>query len=204
MNPIFSSHFLTTKELHNDFNMVGYRKLKRDYLFFLCFTTFEIIILILVGNYDLVGVGLFISFLMTVLYFGTQKRIAVNYEREIISAGKDRTLRYELFDDKIVVTVEGRERDFFYDQITKLYETKQFLLLHLKHQLYITIEKSSLNGSPDEVKAFLLTKCTQVKKKKFIDCSNDKKWSLIFLIALIVVSVIGCIVGYILKFSAPF
>lgn len=204
MNPIFSSQFLSTKELHNDFNMVNYRKLRRDYLFFLCFTTFEIIILILTGNYDLVGFGLFISFLMTVLYFRTQKRIAVNYERELISVGKDRALSYELFDDKIVASVEGRERDFFYDQITKLCETKHFLLLHLKHQLFITIEKSGLNGSPDEVKAFLLTKCTQVKKKKFIDCSNDKKWSLIFLIALIVVSVIGCIVGYTLKFSALF
>ena len=42
------------------------------------------------------------------------------------------------------------------------------------------------------------------KKKKFINCANDKKWSLVFLIALIVVSVIGTVVGLVLKNNSIF
>lgn len=48
----------------------------------------------------------------------------------------------------------------------------------------------------DEAKAFLMDKCTLVKKKKFIYCANDKKWSLLLLIALIVVTIIGMKVAY--------
>ena len=59
----------------------------------------------------------------------------------------------------------------------------------------------NLNASVDEVKAFLMNKCTLVKKKKFINCANDKKWSLVFLIALIVVSVVGMILGLVLKLN---
>ena len=43
-----------------------------------------------------------------------------------------------------------------------------------------------------------------MKKKKFINCANDKKWSLVFLIALIVVSVVGMILGLVLKLNNLF
>lgn len=69
----------------------------------------------------------------------------------------------------------------------------------MQHNLYILIEKNSLNASVDEVKSFLIEKCTLVKKKKFVDTFNAKKWSLIFLIAMIVVSVIGAVFGIVLK-----
>ena len=68
----------------------------------------------------------------------------------------------------------------------------------------VTIEKNNLNLSVDEVKDFLMNKCTFVKKKKFINCTNDKKLSLVFLIALIVVSVIGTVVGLVLKINSIF
>jgi len=51
----------------------------------------------------------------------------------------------------------------------------------------------------DEVKLFLINKCLQVKKKKFINCSNDKKLALAFLIELAVITVVGTVVAIILK-----
>ena len=203
--PIYSSKFLMNKELFYDFCSVSYNRTKKIFLIFFCLVAYLIGINLLIGNYDIViVVGPFMSFLMVLIYFRTEKSIKINYERNLISAGKESTLNYELFDDKIVSHVDELKREYFYHQITKFFETKNFILLHLQHNLHITIEKNNLNASVDEVKIFLMNKCTLVKKKKFINCANDKKWSLVFLIALIVVSIIGIVVGFVLKINSIF
>ena len=178
--------------------------MKKVFLAFLCFTVFEIVANILVGNYGIIALCLLIAFMMFLLYFRTNRAIKINYERNLISAGKEITLHYELFEDKIVSHVDELKREYFYHQITKFYETKNFILLHLKYNLHITIEKNNLNANIDEVKSFLMDKCTFVKKKKFINCSDDKKWALAFLIALIVASVAGTVIGLVLKFNSLF
>lgn len=204
-SPIYSSKFLMNKELFYDFCSVSYNRTKKVFLIFFCLVAYLIGINLLIGNYDIVaGFGSSISFLMLLTYFGTKKSIRINYERNLISAGKESTLNYELFDDKIVSHNDELKREYFYHQITKFFETKNFILLHLQHNLYITIEKNNLNASVDEVKLFLMNKCTLVKKKKFINCSNDKKWSLVFLISLIVVSIIGTVVGVVLTINSVF
>lgn len=193
---VYSSKFLLDKDLFYEFCSVSYHRIKKVFLFFLCFNAFEIIANILVGNYDfVVTIGLSMPFLMLLMYFMTKRVIKVSYERRLILEGKESILNYELFEDKFVSNADERKREFFYHQITSLFETKNFLLLHLRHNLHIIINKNNLNASADEVKAFLLKKCTLVKKKKFIDCSNDKKWSLILLIAIITISVLGTVVG---------
>ena len=203
--PIYSSKFLMNKELFYDFCSVSYNRTKKIFLIFFCLVAYLIGINLLIGNYDIViVVGPSMSFLMVLLYFRTEKSIKINYERNLISAGKESTLNYELFDDKIILHVDELKREYFYHQITKFFETKNFILLHLQHNLYVTIEKNNLTASVDEVKAFLINKCTLVKKKKFINCANDKKWSLVFLIALIVVSIVGMIVGLVLKLNNLF
>ena len=203
-NAIYSSNFLMNKDLFYDFNLISYNKMKKVFLAFLCFTVFEIVANILVGNYDIIALCLLIAFMMFLLYFRTNRAIKINYERNLISAGKEITLHYELFEDKIVSHVDELKREYFYHQITKFYETKNFILLHLKYNLHITIEKNNLNANIDEVKSFLMDKCTFVKKKKFINCSDDKKWALAFLIALIVASVAGTVIGLVLKFNSLF
>lgn len=203
--PIYSSKFLMHKELFYDFCSVSYNRTKKIFLIFFCLVSYLIGINLLIGNYDIVlGSGPTISFLMVLIYFRTKKSIKINYERNLISAGKEYTMHDELFDDKIVSHLDELKREYFYHQITKFFETKNFILLHLQHNLYITIEKNNLNASVDEVKYFLMNKCTYVDKKKFINCANDKKWSLVFLIALIVVSVIGIVIGFILKINSIF
>ena len=202
-NAIYSSKFLMNKDLYYDFCSVSYNRTKKVFLIFFCLVAYLIGINLLVGNYDIVvGFGPFISFLMILIYFRTKKTIKIGYERVVISAGKESTLHYEIFEDKIVSHIDELKREYFYHQITKFFETKNFILLHLQYNLHITIEKSSLNASVDEVKSFLMNKCTLVKKKKFINCSNDKKWSLVFLISLIVVSLIGTVVALLLKINS--
>ena len=57
--------------------------------------------------------------------------------------------------------------------------------------MYITVEKSSFNANIDDVKKFFIDKCVNVKKKKFVNCVNDEKWSIIFLIVFIIETVGG-------------
>jgi len=201
---IYTSKMLMSRDLFYDFSSVIYRRTKNLYLIFLCLVACLVVVNILDGNYDSVKISILISFLMGLTYFRANKAIKINYERSLISAGKENVLNYELFEDKIVSHVDELKREYFYHQITKFFETKNFILLHLQHNLYITINKNSLNANVDEVKAFLIGKCTRVKKKKFIDCSNDKKWSLIFLIAIIVLSVVGSVIATVLKLNALF
>ena len=201
-SPIYSSKFLMNKELFYDFCSVSYNRTKKMFFIFFCLVAYLIGINLLVGNYDIVvGFGPFISFLMLLTYFRTKKSIKINYERNLISAGKESTLNYELFEDKIVSHVDELKREYFYFQITSFFETKNFILLHLQHNLHITIEKNNLNACVDEVKAFLMNKCTLVKKKRFVNCSNDQKWSLVFLTSLTIVSVIGLVIALVLKQS---
>ena len=49
-----------------------------------------------------------------------------------------------------------------------------------------------------------MKKCAFVKKKKFINCVNDKKWALGLLIAIIVVCSIGTVASLVLKFNNLF
>ena len=51
---------------------------------------------------------------------------------------------------------------------------------------------------------FISTSFYNARKKKFINCSNDKKWTLRLLILLVVFSVIGTIISLIFKFNAIF
>ena len=110
-SPIYSSKFLMNKELFYDFCSVSYNRTKKIFFIFFCLVAYLIGKNLLVGNYDIVvGFGPFISFLMLLTYFRTKKSIKINYERNLISAGKESTLNYELFEDKIVSHVDELKR----------------------------------------------------------------------------------------------
>ena len=198
--PFYSSRFILTKELFYDFSSVSYHNAKKIFSTFFCLIACLSIVNLYFGNYDqVINCGAWISLLMALLYIVTNRSTKIGYERMLLSEGKEPSFDYALFDDRIVSYHEGLKKEYFYHQITRFFETKSFILLHLGHHMYITVEKSSLNASAEEVKAFLISRYTLVKKKKFINCANDKKWALIFLIALIAVSSVGVVTGLILK-----
>ncbi len=201
---IYTTSVLMSRDLYYDFSTVGYNRMKKALIFFLLFTVFEIVVNILAKNFDTVALTVIISLIFFFLYYRINKSTKIGYERTLISAGKEISTNYELFDDKVVTDSEGVKREYFYHQITKFFETKNFLLLHLQHNLYLTINKNKLNANVDEVKSFLIQKCPRVKKKKFINCYNDKKWTLWLLILLAAFSVIGTIISLIFKFNAIF
>ncbi len=121
---IYSSKFLMSKDLYYDFGSVVFNRTKKIFLVFFCLVAYLIGINLLVGNHDIVvGFGPFISFLMLLTYFRTKKLIKISYEQNLISAGKECTLNYELFEDKMVSHIDELKREYFYHQITKYFET---------------------------------------------------------------------------------
>lgn len=195
-NPIYTSSFVMSRDLFYDFSCVSYNRLKKYFLPFCILLFFSIAANIGMQNYDTVSGFSFISFLMFLMYLKTTRATKINYERNLLSAVKEQFLTVELFENKIASYADGPKREYYYNQITKFFETKNFLLLHLKYNLYILVNKNTLNADVGEVKSFLTNKCPLVKKKKFINCSNDKKWSLMLLIAMIIFSVLGLIISF--------
>ncbi len=206
ITPAYSSEFIMNKELFYEFYSVSYNRIKK-WLFALLFVCAGTVVsYFFEGNYDsVIGLGVITTIIMSILLFRLKRAIKINYERNLISAGKESSFHHELFEDKIVSYIEGVKREYFYYQITKFYETKNLILLHLKHNLYITINKNTLSASADEVKSFLMRRCSLVKKNRFINCSNDKKWSSAFFVSLIVVCIIGIVLGITipLKYNKP-
>ena len=203
-SPVYSSRFLMNRDLFYDFNSVSYNKVKKIFIAFFCFIAVETAACIASGNQDNAIFGIVISLILLATYLWVKKAVKINYERMIISAGKESITQYELFEDKIVAHVDELKREYSYYQITKFFETDNFILLHMQPDLFITLEKSSLNADAEEVKSFLMNKCLLVKKKKFINCSKDKMRALVFLIASFVVSVAGTAFAIILNIKNNF
>ncbi|MBQ7091010.1 MAG: YcxB family protein [Clostridia bacterium] len=198
--PVYVSEFLMSRDLFYEFGGASFYRTKKLVLFFLLLIVIEVVLNITIGEPMLAVVSLWVAFWLTLRCFGMKRSMKFNYERMVISEGKERIFRYELYEDRVVSDNDGARREYFYHQITKFYETKHFLLLYLSHNLCITVEKSSLNASVEEVKAFLMQKCTLVRKKRFINCCNSKKWTFRFLAATIAVSVLGTAASVILYF----
>lgn len=194
--PLYTSRVLMDKDTFYDFATVNYKRTKKIFLVFLILLFPPTVLNIIEGNYDLVITYNFIvSLFMILIYFKIRRSVKVGFERNVITAGENNISSYELFEDKIVSEIDGYKREFFYSQITGLFETEMFILLHLKHNLFVTIGKDELSASVDEVKAFLIRKCAFVKKKKFINCANDHTLTVIFLISLCAISLISIFIG---------
>ena len=122
-----------------------------------------------------------VSFLIFVLYFSTKKGASLTYKRNLFSYGNETRTTSAFYDDKILATFGKNEKEFFYHQVSGFFETGSLILLRLKYNMFLALDKSALNADPQVVKAFLIQKCPMVKKKKFTDCSNNHRLSFIFL-----------------------
>ncbi len=180
--PLYSCEYAMNGDFFSEFSAVSYIKAK---IFIIIFTVLNILFSlfnIIVGNYNTAaGYSVIITFLMYIMYFRIKKGVQLSYKRSLFSYGNDAKTTTELFEDKILSTFSKNEKKFFYYQISGLFETGNLILLRLQFNLYLAVDKNSLNADPQAVKEFLIQKCPAVKKKKFTDCSNSRRLSLIFL-----------------------
>lgn len=180
--PIYTCEYTMDMNFFAEFAAVSYVKIKN---FIIIFTAFDILFCLLNifdGDYNqAAGYSAFLTFLMFILYFSIKKGIQLNYKRSLFSYGNDNRTTTALYDDKILATFGKNEKEFFYHQVSGFFETESLILLRLKYNMFLALDKSGLNADPQAVKAFLIQKCPMVKKKKFTDCSNNHRLLFIFL-----------------------
>ena len=180
--PIYTCEYTMDMNFFAEFAAVSYVKIKN---FIIIFTAFDILFCLLNifdGDYNLAaGYSAFLTFLMFILYFSIKKGIQLNYKRSLFSYGNDNRTTTALYDDKILATFGKNEKEFFYHQVSGFFETGSLILLRLKYNMFLALDKSALNADPQAVKAFLIQQCPMVKKKKFTDCSNNHRLLFIFL-----------------------
>ena len=202
-NVIYSSSYVMNRDLFYDFSSLTYNRLKKIFLLFFCFiacvTVLETCFKILDESYEMGEILLVIPVFLLVVYLMTKPQIKRGYERSLIASGKECVVNKSLCENSIVSCADGLKREHYYNQITGLFESKNLLLLHLQHGVYIIINKQNLSANVDEVKAFLFEKCSRVWNKKFINCSNDKKWCVILLVLTIIFGVIRFVVSNVLN-----
>ncbi len=200
---IYSSNVTMTREAYSELSSLNYNRMKVMFGAALCVAVSAGVANFIGGDDGLLVCMLLMSVMSLVLYIVSGRNAKTSYERGILNAGKEASVQHELLEDKIISIGEGGKREWLYTQVTGLFESKNLLLLHLKLNLYIMIDKSTLNADAEEVKAFLIERCRFAKKKKFTNCANDKRTALILLVILIALSVILTAAAMVIKFMYP-
>lgn len=77
-----------------------------------------------------------------------------------------------------------------YDQINAVYETKNLFLFAMKYRLFLIVDKRTLSGSREDFIAFLLPRCSKIRRKKVHNVKvgkiiNAVKWAVISIMLII-------------------
>lgn len=116
-------------------------------------------------------------FLLIFINIKYKKNCELEQGRQKVSFGKDVVDRKYVFSNKIYVTSScDLERSFEYALVERLYETKESYILVLSHNMAMVINKIDLKGTEGlDFKKFILDKCYEVKKRKFIKIDKSQK-----------------------------
>lgn len=200
--PLYTSESTFDESLFSEFSEVSYSKVKNFTIIFTIVNILYCLVNLIDRNYDTTaGYSVFFTVLMYVMYFNIKNAAKINFQRTMLSYGSEHRQITELYEDKILSSFGKNKREFFYFQINGLFETDNLLLMRLQYNLYLDLNKIALNADPQAVKAFLIQKCPMVKKKKFIDCSNSRRLSFIFLLISTAYTISVALICIIFTFS---
>lgn len=125
-------------------------------------------------------------------------RNKLSYKRsKSLNNDKDPETTVIINNEKIIGTSKkGDVANYEFNQIIGIVETKNFIILKLKYNVGIIIDKSNITGgTKEELIQFLLDKCINLKKKKLI---QSKKW-LITRKVILVLSIIMFVLAIVLS-----
>ncbi len=170
--PLFSSQVHYTPSLHQDFQ-TGYRLsgllqivlsiwiIIASFLYWLLLPDTRLAVLYLV-----IG-GILLA--TRVPLFLPRKKGSFSYKQMLYTqGGKEPRQLVRFYRDRVFCTnlQSGTHASYAYTEVTRLIETKHLLLLVLKFKLALVVDKDTLEGgSARELKAHLLRRCPNMKKK---------------------------------------
>lgn len=176
--PIFTSSYTLTKEKYHSFCSVNYRKRIFIYSIILplvLMVYFSMVMLLLIGEdyYTLSTIALLSVVTMLpnlqLLFFEHY-----GYKRLLTAqGGAHESCETALYPSEILCSRKSGKCSYKYESIKQIKENKDFLLLQMKYNLYLLIDKQTLNADPNEVCGFLLNTCPCLKKRKIINIEKD-------------------------------
>ena len=155
------------------------------------------IIYLLTHNYSyIILFGIFFVIILGITKITGRSKLPYKRSKSL-NNDKDLETTITINNEKIVGTSKkGDVANYEFNQIIGIVETKSFIILKLKYNMGIIINKSNITGgTKEELIQFLLDKCINLKKKKVI---QSKKW-LITRKVILILSIIMFIVAIVLS-----
>lgn len=152
-------------------------------------------LLLYTKNYSIIiYIGILSLFLLLTLKIIGKNKTSYKISKDL-NNGTDVHINVEINNEKIIMTSDnGNISNYTFNQIISLIETKNFVILKLKHNLGIIIDKTSLTGgTKEDLINHLLSVCENIKKKKIIKSKNWiilRKFSFVVLFLIFILSII--------------
>lgn len=152
-------------------------------------------LLLYTKNYSIIiYIGILSLFLLLILKIIGKNKTSYKISKDL-NNGTDVHINVEINNEKIIMTSDnGNISNYTFNQIISLTETKNFVILKLKHNLGIIIDKTSLTGgTKEDLINHLLSVCENIKKKKIIKSKNWiilRKFSFVVLFLIFILSII--------------
>lgn len=152
-------------------------------------------LLLYTKNYSIIiYIGILSLFLLLILKIIGKNKTSYKISKDL-NNGTDVHINVEINNEKIIMTSDnGNISNYTFNQIISLIETKNFVILKLKHNLVIIIDKTSLTGgTKEDLINHLLSVCENIKKKKIIKSKNWiilRKFSFVVLFLIFILSII--------------
>ena len=142
----------------------------------------------------IIYIGILSLFLLLILKIIGKNKTSYKVSKDL-NNGTDVHINVEINNEKIIMTSDnGNISNYTFNQIISLIETKNFVILKLKHNLGIIIDKTSLTGgTKEDLINHLLSVCENIKKKKIIKSKNWiilRKFSFVVLFLIFILSII--------------
>lgn len=190
----FTSNYMLDLKTYKEFSK-GYKITNQIYIISNIIMLLCLMPAVLSQNYTLSFQGsIFWIIYFLVVYFGFIKS---NYKK-ILTANNDVVPKHTITIDSSGIkgiSINGNKSEYSFEQIVEIIETKNLIILKLKNNLGILINKSTLKGgTKEELYSYLFNKCHNIKKKKI---SKSKNGLIINNILLILFTIIF-ITSYIL------
>lgn len=117
----------------------------------------------------------------------------IHYKRSLVANGGKPVRASIQFREEDILSLnldnQGKS-SFRYDQIKAVYETKNLFLFAMKYRLFLIVDKRTLSGNREDFIAFLLPRCSKIRRKKIHNVKigkiiNAVKWAVILIMLII-------------------
>lgn len=152
-------------------------------------------LLLALGEYRYIIYFSLFSLIYLFLYFFIISKNKIHYQRMLENYNGRIPHNVIEINDKEIVTKEigsKNKANYSFEQIIGIFETKNQIVLKLKYNLGLIIDKNNLTGgTQEELVSFLYSVCPNIKNKKIIQVTKEKKYCGYFILIYVLILILS-------------